>query len=749
LHIASEASTVSVGPNGTGRLGFRVLNSGSAALRPRVEVVALPPTQAAWLEIEGSNELPLLPGTSAMVTVRISAPAGLAPGDYPFRLDAIDPDQGDQWWTRGPIVTLVIGVALVVCRNCGHPNPADEKFCGNCGSFLEWTGEATRSSTPVSTPPSTPPPAAVQPIEAPAAQAATPKDAGVPSKAGSGPQICRVCGHLNDAGRRFCRHCGSELAPAQASASPPQASRGLPFGLGVLLRRRDTGASTPVDAVDATKVRVERRTSATFPAEVEAGAIAPLVFSIGEFLPGGVQGLVSVEVPAQATSVELVATVHAPAFEVLSPAPPPGGRAPVVELSLNVMDPSWAERGEFILRAKPQAMPTDTVILLDFWHRASPVGQIRIETRVVPEGQAASRPGKRSSGGQFRVSGAAPPPADITLFITDEGGGRYQIQATTPKVFMRELGEFPAGQNAWSYSQSVLARFRDAGTLPEAARIDRVVGLGLDLWDNLPAAFHDFYWEELDGRDPSIAIYSQEPYIPWELIRPPKRGDRTPGFLGSDFRVARWRNGRLFPDPLAVRDFVVIAPEYTDRPLPATAIEAADLVTRFGARVVDGQYDPVAASLRSPEIQLVHFAGHGSYVEGAPLQSQIRLADHDLLPTDVRTFRQGLGSGPFVFLNACEVGEQGWAFTGIGGWADVFCDVGCAGFVGPYWEVVDDVARLAALRFYDGLAAGKPVGEAVRDVRRAFDEPGPYAHHPTWLAYSLHCQPNIRIDLKG
>jgi CHAT domain-containing protein len=212
--------------------------------------------------------------------------------------------------------------------------------------------------------------------------------------------------------------------------------------------------------------------------------------------------------------------------------------------------------------------------------------------------------------------------------------------------------------------------------------------------------------------------------------------------------MARWRNGRLFPDPLAVHDFVVVAPDYIDEPLVGTAVEAADLVSRFGARAVDGDYDPVAAMLRSEGIQLVHFAGHGTYDEDAPLQSRIRLSDQALLPTDVRTFRQGLARGPFVFLNACEVGEQGWVFTGIGGWADTFCDVGCAGFVGPYWAVDDEVARLAALRFYDGLAAGKPVGEAIRGVRRAFDEPGPFVHHPTWLAYSLHCQPNIRIDLK-
>ncbi len=271
--------------------------------------------------------------------------------------------------------------------------------------------------------------------------------------------------------------------------------------------------------------------------------------------------------------------------------------------------------------------------------------------------------------------------------------------------------------------------------------------LGLDLWRNLPGGFHDFYFEELYGRDRSIAIYSQEPYIPWELIRPPSEDGKPAGFLGADFRVARWRNGRLFPDPLSVHEFVVIAPEYQDEPLAQTAVEAAALVDRYRARIVAGTYDPVAASLRSSTTQLIHFAGHGAYDEESPQQSAISLADDTLLPTDVRTFRQGLERGPFIFLNACEVGEQGWAFTGIGGWADTFCDVGCAGFIGPYWAVDDQVARLAALRFYDGLASGQTVGAAIRHVRRGFDEPGPHQHSPTWLAYSLHCQPNLRIEL--
>ena len=71
----------------------------------------------------------------------------------------------------------------------------------------------------------------------------------------------------------------------------------------------------------------------------------------------------------------------------------------------------------------------------------------------------------------------------------------------------------------------------------------------------------------------------------------------------------------------------------------------------------------------SKGIQLIHFAGHGDFDPDAAEISVIRLADSALVPRDLSRARLGQTAHPFVFLNACEVGEQGWALTKIGGWA--------------------------------------------------------------------------------
>ena len=102
---------------------------------------------------------------------------------------------------------------------------------------------------------------------------------------------------------------------------------------------------------------------------------------------------------------------------------------------------------------------------------------------------------------------------------------------------------------------------------------------------------------------------------------------------------------------------------------------------------------------------------------------------------------------PFVFLNACEVGEQGWALTRIGGWAEAFTDIGFSGFIGPYWAVNDRIARKSAVLFYRSLSAGLTVGEAIRQIRLQFYADPDDAGHPSWLAYTLHCQPNIHIEM--
>lgn len=83
------------------------------------------------------------------------------------------------------------------CPQCGKDNPADNKFCDNCGLDL-------------STAPATP----AQPAPAP------PKPT-----AGTAQVNCPSCQHPNPADSTFCEQCGASLQPAaQATPAPPPAA---------------------------------------------------------------------------------------------------------------------------------------------------------------------------------------------------------------------------------------------------------------------------------------------------------------------------------------------------------------------------------------------------------------------------------------------------------------------------------------------------------------------------------------------
>jgi CHAT domain-containing protein len=125
----------------------------------------------------------------------------------------------------------------------------------------------------------------------------------------------------------------------------------------------------------------------------------------------------------------------------------------------------------------------------------------------------------------------------------------------------------------------------------------------------------------------------------------------------------------------------------------------------------------------------------------------IKLVDGNLTPGDLTLATLGKAAHPLVFLNACEVGDKGWTLTQIGGWAEAFTDRAFSGFVGPYWAVNDRVARKAASQFYGSLTAGMTIGEAIREVRRRFYSDDEDRGHPSWLAYTLHCQPTIHVRM--
>jgi hypothetical protein len=497
---------------------------------------------------------------------------------------------------------------------------------------------------------------------------------------------------------------------------------------------------------------VERKASAKFPPLVKPGSRNELRIAISGSAVHVIESdAISIEAPVDQRFVKLRVAVDAADFKVASTRNP---TRTWDELDVDLDDAQAAPEVTFELTAARTKKRRDSVIYVTVYRGNLPVGQLSLFTAIDPAGEV------RSASLEIGTTMATDP--DYVLVVTDrspgvKGAGPFDISVSKEGEFLNKpLGAFPVTIDAWDYARQRLEGFRlvREETTPED-RIRAAEDLGVEVWWDLPEDFRRFYWEELHGKDVSIAIYSQEPYIPWELIRPQRErgGGEQADFLGVSFRMARWRQALRFPDPLDVTGFAVIAPVYGpgsgSRPLPNAQTEADELEANFGAARLGGDRATVRKFLESGEgVQLVHFAGHGEFDPTATKDDTIiKLADKPLLPQDIHRAKIGRTSRPFVVLNACEVGEEGWTLTRIGGWAQAFCDVGFSGFVGPYWAVNDRIARKVANRFYGSLADGRTVGEALREVRRAFYDDPDDRGHPSWLAYTLHCQPNVHVRL--
>ena len=129
---------------------------------------------------------------------------------------------------------------MIVCKVCGATNEQGATFCGTCGSFLEWSGEAVQpdGSTQPQAGADGPPPVPPGP-SGPSADASTGDTtaivtpiAATAEAAPPGSIICPNCGQANDPTRVYCSRCATELAPVVAASdqvvAAPPTSRSIP-----------------------------------------------------------------------------------------------------------------------------------------------------------------------------------------------------------------------------------------------------------------------------------------------------------------------------------------------------------------------------------------------------------------------------------------------------------------------------------------------------------------------------------------
>lgn len=252
----------------------------------------------------------------------------------------------------------------------------------------------------------------------------------------------------------------------------------------------------------------------------------------------------------------------------------------------------------------------------------------------------------------------------------------------------------------------------------------------------------------------SLEIVSDEPWIPWELVKP-FDDDYDDAFLCLQYDFSRWVSGAEPPAAqIGLDTLACIAP--TDSGLLEAQEEKRWLCEQAAQR---GLRDRSPANPTRREVESLldgsepvhwwHFACHGNYDAQHPgnspltMQGGWNLHPNDLVGAAQRRLRR---DRPFVFLNACRAGEGGLGLTGMGGWAKVLvqdCRVGA--LLAPLWKVNDRIACEFAQAFYRALAEVPYItlAQAVRKARLEIKERYPYATE--WLAYSLYGHPNARV----
>src|SRR5262249_52218866 len=377
----------------------------------------------------------------------------------------------------------------------------------------------------------------------------------------------------------------------------------------------------------------------------------------------------------------------------------------------------------------PTASPPSIIAL--FFHDGRPVG--KVSRSPVIAGVATAPPSAASA--RLEIEAAQAADLVITIVESDAHDGRqFFCTVRTPLLddFAREVSE---PWNLPSVTQALVRAYMDrftARNLSSGQLIAELKGAGIQLFQASPKIFQKAFWQLVDSGKSfgDIAIVSEEPFIPWELMIPCRvRDGRTQKWdepLGVKFRIGRWIAGDIVSprQKISLVDSYVIAPQYTGNlALQLSAAEIQLVLAVFtGNPIQPASFEEIERQLNSQGRTLLHFVCHGKDNAGG-LQT-IYLENKEELSSTTILGMQGLSKAfaekrPLVFLNACEVGRTTAALMGLGGFAKSFIDLGASAVIAPLWSVKDKIAHEVAKEFYQHVKnePDKPFAEILRDLR--------------------------------
>jgi hypothetical protein len=546
-------------------------------------------------------------------------------------------------------------------------------------------------------------------------------------------------------------------APAAVAGAAPCAAATFPFATAAPAAVPAAAPAAADDALRPPPAEPPTRTAYGLldcPDSVVMGATFALVVGLSRAPAAGVAGP-PIEMPDRA--FRLAIQIVAPGFTPLA------GESlrQTLEVTAEAPHPSCtvhlaAERGERA-RALREIHASYTV-------EGQPLGfAVRYVTVVRDAAVAPLESPRPAAGVNFPVP-TAQRAADLTVIIRHKPGLPSTLLWTFESRHPLRLPEVADETDVGASPQDYALRMMNQVNQKQGAPFELLKGYGDEIGQLLPQSFWSLLGQvQKLSPCPSLLILSEDPFIPWELalLEEPFDEQAAP-FLGAQVIVGRWiqpmknqtRPAVPPPDQVEVRAAAVVSGVYeTAGRLMAAEAEAAEILADLGrdlgdrARPVAAVHDEILKCLGGePTADLLHFSLHGSF-DASGIEDGLLLVDGNYLyPNQVRGTRLGRRR-PFVFLNACQVGQGNLLLGHYAGMAGAFLFAGAAAVIAPLWSIDDEVAHAIATSFYRETLRGAtavPAAEVLRRERAKFVSQGRSA---TFVAYQFFGHPEMTLTL--
>ncbi|MBI5533105.1 MAG: CHAT domain-containing protein [Deltaproteobacteria bacterium] len=254
-------------------------------------------------------------------------------------------------------------------------------------------------------------------------------------------------------------------------------------------------------------------------------------------------------------------------------------------------------------------------------------------------------------------------------------------------------------------------------------------GLGKMLFEHTPPVFKDVYarLRSRYGDGFEIQFVSDDPGIPWELMRPTHDG-KPCDFLCRSHPIGRWYGAYAGCRTQILKrstPFHSVVPRYgNDDRLEEAEREQEHLVATFqAAKVEPATRERLLELLNGPlQVGVFHVAAHavsdgrGPWCGHLSLENGTRLTALEVKGTGTAA------QGALVVLNACESAAGRPLLGVVAGFPEAFISVGAAALLAPLWAVDDYDARTTVSAFLDqAITQRSRLGTALRDARYAGD----------------------------